>query len=154
MTAIEDVDALLPSDEVLANEAYLVARGVRPLALIDRQVPAGETRAIRYRTRLERAAQGSPEAVAFVVVTRAAPGSVIGGYAAHGWVIDLLKWALSPEVPGARSHEILGLLGLLLGYSPQEIADHQERYRGMWDLAGGPAGSGWDTQAPMTEVSP
>ena len=130
MTAIEDVDALLPSDEVLANEAYLVARGVRPLALVDCQVPAGETGAIRFRTRLGRAAQGSPEAVAFAVVTR---GCVIGGYAAHGWVIDLLRWALSPEVPGARSHEILGLL---LGYSPQEIADHQERYRGMWELAG------------------
>lgn len=126
-SAIREADALLPGHDYLEEAAYLVSRGVRPLAL------AGHCRRdpdvmLRVRTRLAIAAQRF-DVLVFVQPEPRLPDSAAFGFAAHRWVIDLLGWLDAPEVPRARAHEILGLL---LGYSAPAIARHQER-EGLWE---------------------
>lgn len=116
---MREADGLLPSNDALEEAAYLISRGVRPLALVG-HCPAREGVMLRVRTRLSTAALPF-DALTFVI--REGHGSAAFGYAAHRWVIDLLGWVLSDEVPPARKHEVLGLL---LGYSPSAIARHQE----------------------------
>jgi hypothetical protein len=121
-------DEYVPSWRELDNEAYLVSRGVRPLALVG-HCPADPVVMLRVRTLLNRARQAG-EVIAFIVTEGGAgEGMAAFGYAAHRWAVDLLEWALSGAIPPARKHEILGLL---CGYSPAAIARHQER-EGMWE---------------------
>lgn len=92
-------------DECLQNEAYLVARGVRPLALADSQVSMKQLRE-----------HAEPGAIPFTARGRMT-GYPLQGYAAQLWVIELLKWA-EHNAPEDHRHQILGLL---LGYSPEAI---------------------------------
>lgn len=115
-------DQYVPSRAELDNEAYLVSRGVRPLALAG-HYPAVPLVMCRVKTLLHRARQ-SELVIPFIFAEGGDPGSAAFGYASHRWCIDLLEWALDGGVPPDRKHEILGLL---LGYSPSSIARHQER---------------------------
>jgi hypothetical protein len=119
-------DQYVPSRAELDNEAYLVSRGVRPLALAG-HCPAEPLVMRRVKTLLHRARQAEL-VIPFIVADGGNPGSAAFGYASHRWCIDLLEWALGDGVPAVRKHEILGLL---LGYSPPAIARHQER-DGLW----------------------
>lgn len=131
MTALTEADliagdAYLPPRDVLHNEAYLVSRGVRPLALAG-HCPADPLIMLRVKQGLHRVRQA--EMVIPFVFPEGDPGGMAAfGYASHRWCIDLLEWVLSGEVPPARKHE---MLGLLLGYSPSAIARHQET-EGLW----------------------
>lgn len=88
-------------------EAYLVERGVRALALVDR------IRGHDYP--LMAAAPAS--VVPFVL-----PDGICG-FASHGWVVDLLAWARA-HAPHPQVDQITGLL---LGYSPESIRQFSER---------------------------
>lgn len=115
-------DAGLPSEDALAEAAYLVSRGVRPMALAGHCDPHPMVM-LRARTRLSTASMlhGTAQRVIPFVIEEKDSASC--GYAARSWVIDLFRWACLPEIPPRRRHEILGLL---LGYSAEAIGAHQE----------------------------
>ena len=126
-------------DEVLQEHAYLVARGVRPIAIV------GECRddplvMLGVSTRLE--ALGASGAIPFVCPC--GDGVAEYGYAARQWVLDLFRWVVSANenaVPTLHRHRILGLL---LGYGLDTIRDYEEHNAGrMYDLAPTP----WRGQA-------
>jgi hypothetical protein len=119
-------DQYVPPRTELDNEAYLVSRGVRPLALVG-HCPSGPLIMCRVKTLLGRVRQAQM-VIPFIFAEGGDPGSAAFGYASHRWCVDLLEWALDGGVPPARKHEILGLL---CGYSPSAIARHQES-EGLW----------------------
>src|SRR5690349_8752304 len=83
------------SPDVLGEHAYLVARGVRPLAVAG-HCSREETCLLRLATVVENAALGEP-VVSFVCPHQ--DGTVSFGYAANAPVLDLYEWATSDEVP-------------------------------------------------------
>jgi hypothetical protein len=114
-----------PSDDLLREQSYLVARGVRPMADLG-ACPADPALLDRIVTRLENKADSA--AIPFVVEHD--DGSASFGYARAGWTIDLYRWVLNTEIPQERRSQIIGLL---LGYSADEIgrfcdADTGRRY--------------------------
>jgi hypothetical protein len=119
-------DQYVPARAELDNEAYLVSRGVRPLALIG-HCPSDPLVMCRVKTLLSRVRQAEL-VLPFIFTEGDHPEQAAFGYAAHRWVIDHLEWALGAALPAARRHEILGLL---CGYSPAAIARHQEQ-EGLW----------------------
>src|SRR5687767_3391453 len=99
-------DEFLPSDDLLSEQAYQVARGVRPLALLG-HCPSDEMTMLRVATQVERAA--CPGAVPFVVDQ--GDGFAGFGYAGAAWAVDLFQWANdSTQVPQEQRHRINGLL--------------------------------------------
>lgn len=133
---LQAADGFVPHGDVLSNEAYLISRGVRPMALLG-HCPGDPLVMTRARTLLSAGRQGFD---VLVFIFRETPDSAVFGYASHRWVISLLEWAVSPGVPPSRKHEILGLL---LGYSPAAIARHQES-DGLWEP--GISGDGEDAR--------
>jgi hypothetical protein len=116
-------DEYLPPEEVLEEQAYLVARGVRPLSLIG-HCATDEMTLLRVATRIEIAA--CPGVVSFVIDHGDETASF--GYAAAGWVVDLYQWANTPAlVPQEQRHRINGLL---LGYSVPAISSHDDESSG------------------------
>jgi hypothetical protein len=120
-------DEYLPSRDLLDAEAYLVSRGVRPVALVG-HCPADPVIMLRVKSGLHKVLQAQL-VIPFIFAEKDRPETAAFGYAAHRWCVDLLEWVMSAEVPPARKHEILGLL---LGYSPSAIARHQES-AGLWE---------------------
>jgi hypothetical protein len=118
----EDAPVVLPSEDAVREHAYLVARGVRPMALIQ-TFAADPMVCLRVATRLEAIGveTGLP-IVPFVVEN--GDGTADCGYAAAGWVVDLLRWASSNDVPKVQRMRVVGLL---LGYSAEAIAIFEER---------------------------
>jgi hypothetical protein len=114
----------IPSPETMQQHAYLVARGVRALALVG-HCDAKPMTMLRAATRLEVAA--GPGIVPFVI--ERSDGVADLGYAATQWAIDLYQWTFSDEagVPERHRHHIVGLL---LGYSPDAIRQFEERCTG------------------------
>lgn len=110
-------DAGLPSDEFLGESAYLVSRGVRPMALAG-HCEADPMVMLRASTRLGTAALRF-DVLPFVIDF--GDGLADCGYAAAKWVIDLYESVIREQHP--HRHQILGLL---LGYSAQAIARHEE----------------------------
>ena len=107
------------SDDLISEQAYLVVRGVRPLAIIGTcEDDPGTLQAVA--TRLKTLAGGTAIPV---LVPGLYPGNRTYGYASHAWVVDLLGWALSPACTEGQRHRIIGLL---LGYSPDEIRSFEE----------------------------
>jgi hypothetical protein len=119
----------LPSRDALEEAAYLISRGVRPLALMGHCPAEPAVMLLRVRTVLATATERF-DAIPFILVEADRPQSASFGYAAHRWVIDLLEWVYSRGVPKARKHQVLGLL---LGYSPSAIARHEES-DGLWEF--------------------
>ena len=106
-------------DESQAQEhAYLVARGVRPLAIVG-NCPAQDIEMFRVVAKLEDL--GCPGAIPFVFPRN--DGNADYGYASGAWCIDLLRWTESDAVPAQHRHRIIGLL---LGYSVDAIRMHEE----------------------------
>ena len=106
---------MLPSEDTIREQAWLIARGVRPLALLG-DIELDETDMRECFVKLGGIAGTS--AIPFVVPIPTMKHAVVG-YAAAEWVIDLLKWSYGQPV--RRYHQIIGLL---LGYSADEIAQH------------------------------
>ncbi len=109
-------DEPLPSEDVLSEHAYLVARAVRPVAIAGNC--EAETAVMkRAMTRLRSAA--GTAAIPFVIDE--GDGVATCGYASHPWAVDLLRWALT-SAPPEQVHRILGLL---LGYGAESIERHE-----------------------------
>jgi hypothetical protein len=106
----------------LRDAAYLISRGVRPMALLGSCSSDEAVMGTVYTILIN--AAGTPLAEPFVLPSGAYPGRASYGYAARAWVTDLLEFAESDAVPLRRREEITGLL---CGYSPDAIARHQER---------------------------
>jgi hypothetical protein len=121
---------LLPSDDVLAEQAYLVARNVRQLSLAGHCHPGKDPELlIRLATQVERHAQ--PNAIPFVLDH--GDGTASYGYAESRWALDLYEWAVKdPSVPQEQRHRIIGLL---LGYGTPAISRHEEEGSGRRFLA-------------------
>lgn len=111
--------------DYLVEHAYLVSRGVRPMAL------AGHCKAdhglmAQVALKLEEAAE--PGAIPFVVDR--GDGIADYGFSSTLWALDLLKWVQSDAAPVEHRHRIIGLL---LGYSPESIRAHEELARGRYE---------------------
>ena len=118
-----DGDGYLPSDDLLSEQAYLVARGVRPLALVG-QCPAEPLTLTRVATRVE--AQAHANAIPFVVDHH--DGHASYGYASARWVLDLYEWVVLEEgIPQAQRERIIGLL---LGYAAPAVSQFEEEGSG------------------------
>lgn len=114
----------VPSDDVLREQAYLVARGVRPLSLAGHVQIEDGVGLLSIATKIERHAQ--PNVVPFVVDHGDRIASF--GYASSRWVVDLYEWAVrDPAVPEEHEHRIVGLL---LGYGAPAVARYEDEGSG------------------------
>ena len=117
---IESVMESFESDDLLIEQAELVARGVRCLALVGQRHGLDSVESLAIATRLERHAQLG--AIPFVLALD--QGYTEYGFVASAWVLDLLEWMRNPgAVPERQQHR---MIGLLCGYSPQEISRFEE----------------------------
>ena len=107
------------SDDLIFEQAYLVSKGVRALALVG-SIPESDAM-LRMATHIKLGIASEGLAIPFVI-TPYNDNFATCGFAAEEWVIDLLKWSWA-NMP-QREHELL--LGLMLGYSPKEIQDYTE----------------------------
>jgi len=110
--------------EVLKEQAYLISRGVRPMALIGNCASDPETMLSTLKAIEECSESG---AIPFVI--NKGHGSADYGYAASQWVIDVFSLFSRAESP-VPERERGCILGLLLGYSSEAIG----RYARMYDL--------------------
>jgi len=114
----------LPSEEVLREQAYLVARGVRPLSLAGHCFLGEGDLLLRVATHLERHAEAN--AIPFVVDH--GDGAASYGYAGTRWALDLYEWTVTdPSVPEEQRHRIIGML---LGYGPPAVSRYEEEGSG------------------------
>jgi hypothetical protein len=109
------------SSERIQEHAYLIANGVRLLALLG-TCEAEQTTMLRVTTQLENAA--SPNSIPFVFDR--GDGLADFGYAASSWVLDLFQWATRADsgIPARQRHRIRGIL---LGYGAEAIRAFEER---------------------------
>jgi hypothetical protein len=115
-----DTDLLVPNRDVLAEHAYLVARGVRPLA-IGGHFPTASASTLRIATLIEDAATGE-DVLPFVIDHGDDSGSF--GYAVNRWSLDFYEWAVTDRaIPEQQRHRVIGML---LGYSPVAISRYEE----------------------------
>src|SRR5688500_6409861 len=110
------------ADVIVKEHAYLVARGVRPLALLD-DCEAEELQMLRIATRLETYAV--PGAIPFMIDL--GNGRAASGFAAARWVIALFKWLRTGDLSPEKQHRVLGLL---LGYDVESIRRFEEEGSG------------------------
>jgi hypothetical protein len=109
------------SPELVREQAYLIAKGVRPMALMGTCV-ADPTTMLRVTSQLEIAAE--PNAIPFVLDR--GDGLADFGYAASSWALDLFQWITRDDglIPAHHKHRIRGLL---LGYGVEAIRAFEER---------------------------
>ncbi len=127
------------NNELIDEQAYLVSRGVRPLALLD---AIGLDEAEMYKQFVQLGQITQWDAIPFVL-PRKDMNCAMTGFAAAQWVIDLLAWSYA-NAPLQHHHQIIGLL---LGYSVNAIAKHDAR-----QFAGKPAITSKSTQ--RTDCTP
>lgn len=113
------LDQALPSLDSVHEQAYLVARGVRPLAIV---AYVTATPQMIARARCLITSTFVDGALPFVVDS--GDGLAMCGYSSTAWAVELLRWASSAEHAAPHKHHIIGLL---LGYSAFAIRDHHER---------------------------
>lgn len=109
------------SDDLLSEQAYLVARGVRSLALAG-QCESDPLVMLRAATRLESLAV--PGAIPFLVDR--GDGRADYGFAAAGWVVDMYSWIAQDTQDAVPEPQRARILGLLLGYSTEAIRLFEE----------------------------
>jgi hypothetical protein len=113
-------DLLVPNRDVLTEHAYLVARGVRSLA-VAAHFPTQSASMLRIATLIEVAASGA-DVAPFVIDHGDGSGSL--GFAANRWTLDFYEWAVTDRsIPEQQMHRIVGML---LGYSPVAISRYEE----------------------------
>jgi hypothetical protein len=119
-TDFRETDLLVPSPDVLVEHAYLVARGVRPLAIAG-HFPTGSASLLRIATLIEAAAPNE-DAAPFVIDHGDGTGSF--GFAANRMTLDFYEWAVTDRsIPEQQQHRVIGML---LGYSPVAISRYEE----------------------------
>ena len=115
--------ALGVSNDVIIEQSYLVARGVRPLALLG-HVENDPLLMLEVATRIETLAEKN---VTPFVLDRG-DGMADVGYAAAPWVADTFRWA-SREAASPHANRVIGIL---LGYSADAIADFESQQSIRW----------------------
>ena len=105
------------SDELIAEQAYLIELGIRPMMLFHFAGGADPILLGQVTGRIERCAE-SRNVIPFVFSDPS--GFAWVGYAASKWVFYTFQWAVETLKEPYYSR----VLGLLLGYSPLEIAKH------------------------------
>ncbi len=120
---MENVSVQLPPDDLLREQAYIVARGVRPLSLVGQlHTEGGGHSMLLIATQLERHCQAC--VIPFVV--HHADGVASFGFAESRWALD--EWAVrDPAVPEEQRHQIIGLL---LGYGAPAVARYEDKGSG------------------------
>ena len=113
-----DEDLALGGAGGVREQAHLVSCGVRLLALLNLGVDPDQVEREYYR--IHACIVDVPNVIPFVLPVE---GSAVSGIATHRWVIELLQWAY--DQPVRQAHQIRGLL---LGYSPAAIAEHDGRH--------------------------
>ena len=112
---MDQVNAALGiSDDAITEQSYLIARGVRPLALLG-CVPAENDLMLKVSTRIETLAEGT----VIPFVSDRGTGVADVGYAAEPWVADIFRWATHE----AAAPHLGRIVGLLLGYSTHAISE-------------------------------
>ena len=91
----------MAADRIIQEAAYLVSRGVRPLALLGAIEPDPEAMKAAF-VQLNQFA--GVEGVIPFVIERSDHPSAQTGYAAASWVVDLLQWSYD----NARLSTIIG----------------------------------------------
>lgn len=115
-----ETDLLVPNQDMLAEHAYLVARGVRPVAIAGHFAPATAS-ALRISTLIEAAA---PQEAVLPFVIDHGDGSGSFGFAENRWSLDFYEWTVTDRsIPEQQRHRIIGML---LGYSPVAISRYEE----------------------------
>ena len=109
----------MESEDSIQEQAYLVSRGVRSLALLDTCALDETVMANRFVWLNQLA--GKYMVIPFVLPREDVPCAMTG-YASNPWVVDLLAW--SYKQPLRQHHRIIGLL---LGYSANAIGEHDSR---------------------------
>ena len=128
---------MLPSDDTIQEQAYLVSRGVRPLALIG-TCESEPTEMLRVYNKLEFIRTGGAMGIEPIpIVLKRADGSCADvGFAARPWVAETLKW-MQDNMPQPHLDR---LLGLMMGYSPDAITANDAWEAGrLFDDAYGPS---------------
>jgi len=117
------------SDDYISEHAYLVARGVRPMAIVG-HIKADDLLMLQVASKLE-IATCDINVIPFAIPRN--DGFADCGFAAATWVLELYAYIIqSDELPEEHMHRIRGLL---LGYSAEAIRQHDERTSGrqfMW----------------------
>jgi hypothetical protein len=116
-------DVRLPPEELLHEHSYLVARGVRPLALVGHCFTEPMV-LLRIASRIEMTA--APNVVPFVLDHGDGTGSF--GYAGTRWALDLYEWAVKDG--GIPEEQRERIIGLLLGYATPAVARYEEEATG------------------------
>ena len=115
----------LPSVEVMSEQAYLVARGVRLLAIVGTVEnvlgDVVDVRQMLYEAAVESAGSQASVPIPFLVKD-AGTNLVSVGYASHGWVVDVYEWLMSNTVPDQMASRVMGLL---LGYSGDAVMQYE-----------------------------
>ena len=114
---------MLPSFDLIKEQAYLVSRGVRPLAIVAEGHDEDPVAVLKAYNELCYTLQSGGITVGgqtniVPICYQDGEGSVKLGFAARSWVPETLKWILE-NVPQPHLDRILGLL---LGYSSDAIA--------------------------------
>lgn len=104
-----------------------MSRGTRPMAWLG-DIPLNEQEMERQYKRLSLSSSG--KAIPFVLADRNA-NVAIAGFAAEQWILDVVSMCYDRETPNWLFHCVMGLL---LGYSPEEIeyhdrSEHPDRHR-------------------------
>jgi hypothetical protein len=116
---------MTPSDDLIREHAYLVARGVRALAIVG-ECSTDTVTMLRTATQIE--TLSVPGAIPFLCDCQ--NGFAEYGYAAERWVVDLFEWLMTADanvVPTDHRHHVLGLL---LGYSATAVRDFEAHTSG------------------------
>ena len=145
---------MIPSDDVIRENYYLVSRGVRPMALLG-QVEASVPEIHDLYTKLsclpwQEDVGGGARLVTPIafVIPRADDRFADAGFAARAWIIETFKW-VSENAPQKHLHR---LMGLLLGYSVDAVALDDEFGAGAGfpytaeDFEGLPPDSKWHSE--------
>ena len=135
-------ESLFVDHPVIRNDAWLVARGVRPMSLIDEDIElltGDDAEAIQHNASIMQqaveelkdisasvtGASAELEPIPFAIPTMSDDPEDGGpaqwltcGFAAYLWIVDMATWLWSDEPAYFPSREILGLL---FGYSPAAI---------------------------------
>ena len=106
------------SDDAIREQAYLIERGVRPVATFG-TVPV-ELSQLAY-ARLG-ACSLSSRVIPFVIDRGG--GRAICGLARNRWCVDLIRWIHTDKVPQEYRSMILGMM---LGYSSEGIEEYVSR---------------------------
>ena len=115
----------LPSDELMREQAYLVSRGVRSLAILGTIENSSENSAVAYERMADIATEsaGSQAIVPIpFLVEKPGPNRISFGFASYTWVVNVYQWLSHDPVPPTMVSRILGLL---LGYSAEAIAEYE-----------------------------